>query len=701
MSQPLNSFWRTLTHFDRKQVNLWMGFRNALGIALPLAVGVGLGYPSSGLVAATGALNVAAADGEDSYRKRGTRMLTSSVIGAAAVLIGALSARNDLASTCLGVSWAFAAGLMVCLGTAAADIGMISLVVFIIYSAQNMTPSHAAWSGLIALAAGLLQTGLSIALWPFRGALPERRVIGDFYKELARAATLAPDPYGAPLASLQSTQAQEALSPLTGDHRVEVERLFALVSQGERIRLTLFALGRSQVRVSREEGGEPAAAAIRKFLELTASLLAAIGGALKGEPVVDSVHAWLEELERPLHLMDDSPAPHLSEACFQMDALAGQLRAAVELAGSSTPAGEDAFAARQARTPWNLQLTGWLATLRANLSLDSSACRHAIRLAICIALGDLIVHSFSLPRSYWLNMTVALVLKPDFGSTFSRGVLRLAGTYFGLMLATALFHLTSPTSVALVVGVGVLAFLMRSFGRANYGVLVTVLSALIVFLFSLTGIAPKDVIASRALNTTIGGALVLVIYLIWPTRERTQAPQAMASMLDSYLLYVQAVARAYMDGRAIDPRLLDRLRIDGRRARSNAETSVDRLGAEPFADPVQVRVANAALASSHRFIHAAMALEAGLTAHSHASFQTFSHDLELTLYLLAARLRGSPLEPNALPDLREDHNRLDRSDALLLIEADRMTNSLNTLAEQIFRWTVLPNRDRKEASEWP
>ena len=63
------------------------------------------------------------------------------------------------------------------------------------------------------------------------------------------------------------------------------------------------------------------------------------------------------------------------------------------------------------------------------------------------------------------------------------------------MLATVLFHLISPTSVALVVGVGILAFLMRSFGRANYGVLVTVLSALVVS-FSLIGITPKDVIAA-------------------------------------------------------------------------------------------------------------------------------------------------------------------------------------------------------------
>ncbi len=699
--RPLQAFWRALTQFDRKKVDLWMGFRNALGITLPLAVAVDLSYPASGLVASTGALNVAAADGEDSYRKRGARMLASSLIGAAAVLIGALSARNDLAAAGLGVLWAFAAGLVVCLGTAAADIGMISLVVFIIYSNQSMTPARAAGAGLLALAAGLLQTGLSIALWPFRGRQPERRVIGDFYQELARVATLPPDPYGAPPASQQSTQAQETLSSLSGDHSVEAERLFALVSQGERIRLSLFALGRALVRARREEGGEHAAAVIEPFLERASTLLSAIGRSLQGEPLSDAASALLKELEDPaavLRLAEERSEqlaihPHLSEARVQMDALAGQLRAAVELGRTTTPAGESAFEAREARVPWYLRLSGWVATLRANLSLESSDCRHAIRLAICIAIGDIITRSFSLPRSYWLNMTVALVLKPDFGSTFSRGVLRLAGTYAGLTLATVLFYFTSPTPASHVIWIGILAFMMRSFGRANYGVLVALLSALIVFLFSLNGVAPHDVIASRALNTSIGGALALAIYWIWPTRERTQAPQAMATMLDAYRIYFQAVARAFPAGRAADPHQLDRLRVNGRLARSNVETSVDRLSAEPFADANQLRVINAALASSHRFIHAAMALEAGRAATGPApagkSFQVFSQDLEKFLYLLAARLREAAVAPDSLPDLREDHNRLIRagdSNAAIIIETDRMANSLNTLAEQVFRW---------------
>ena len=121
---------------------------------------------------------------------------------------------------------------MVCLGTAAGDIGMISLVVFTIYSRHSMTLEHAAWAGLIALGGGLLQTALSIALWPFRGHDPERQSIGDFYQELARTATIPPDPYGAPAASRHSTRAQEALSSLVGNHSVEADRLFALVSQG-------------------------------------------------------------------------------------------------------------------------------------------------------------------------------------------------------------------------------------------------------------------------------------------------------------------------------------------------------------------------------------------------------------------------------------------------------------------------------------
>lgn len=702
----LQTFWRALTQFDSNKIKLWMGLRNAVGIVLPLAVAVYLGHPGSGLIAATGALNVAVGDGVDSYRSRALRMVVASVLCALAVFIGALSARNGFIVIALSTLLAFAAGLLVSLGAAVENIATVSLVVFIVFSAQSLvTPADAAWSGLIALGGGLVQTLLSIALWPIRGFQPERRIIADFYGELARAANLTPIPNDPALATAQSTQSLDAMSSLSGDHRIEAERLFMLINQAERIRITLFALGRSLVRLRREEGSERVVDSIERFLECASSVLSSVSHALQDETLPESASVCPKEVERAIEAVrqaEDDPShsalqPYLTEGRLQMDALAGQLRAALELARSASSAGEAAFAEREARTPWSLQLTGWLATLKANLSLDSSSCRHAIRLALCIAIGDIIARGFSLPRSYWLAMTIALVLKPDFGNTVSRGVLRLAGTYTGLMLATVVFHFFAPSVPASVLAIGILSFIQRSLGLANYGILVTAISSLIVFLFSVAGIAPKDVIAARALNSTIGGALALAIYWVWPTRERTQAPHALAGLFDAYRLDFQAVARDYFDGRSIVPQELDRLRMNARRARSNVETSVDRLAAEPFTDPEQLRILNAILASARRFIHAVLAIEASLSPEPSApppeEFQAFAHDVEKTFFFLAARLRGSPVAPTSLPNLREDHHRLihagnnlERRKASLNIETDRMTNSLNTLSELVFRW---------------
>ena len=125
---------------------------------------------------------------------------------------------------------------------------------------------------------------------------------------------------------------------------------------------------------------------------------------------------------------------------FQMAALSGQLRAAMHLAAYSTPAGRAVFERRESETPWTLRLAGTLATLRANLTLNSAVCRHAVRLSLCVAIGDSLARLLPWPRSYWMPMTIAIILKPDFTATFSRGVMRLAGTFVGLVFATWFFH---------------------------------------------------------------------------------------------------------------------------------------------------------------------------------------------------------------------------------------------------------------------
>ncbi len=694
------SLWRTLTRLERDKVVMGRAVRNAIGVALPLAAGYWFGSLSVGLLISSGALNVCFTDGDDPYRQRARRMLLGTFLVGMAVLTGTLTGAVAPLAICVAGIWAFAAGMMVAISQSATDMGVVTLVTLIVFTAQPMDPHRAVSAGLLAAAGGLFQTLLALVLWPVQRFEPERRALANLFEELARAAASPADASEAPSASAQATDAHNTLAALGPIHTVEADRYRSLLNQAERMRLSLLTLARLRVRISRESEAGEKPSALDRFFELTSSLLATIGRSLRSNVSLDPRPDALDQIDALTEAIRASPAPTpmisalLGDALHQMDALAGQLRSSVELASHATPQGLAEFEESQSRAPWTLRLRGSMATLRANLTLESAVFRHAIRLAGCVALAAGIGRAVSWHRTYWLPMTVAIVLKPDFSATFSRGVLRMAGTLAGLGFATLLFHLFSTTVLTQIVLIGLLTFVLRSYGAANYGILTAAVSALVVLLIGLTGVSAKDVIAARALNSLAGGTLALVAYWLWPTWERYRINENIARLLDAYRDYFHAISEAYLKPDAPPP-ALDAARQAGRLARSNLEASADRLSAEPY--PSQINALNDMLASSHRLVHSLMALEAGLYESKFVpprdAFRTFSHDVERTLYFLAASLRGSPIHPGDLPDLREDHHALVRSGdsnteryALVNIETDRVTNSLNTLREQITAW---------------
>jgi uncharacterized membrane protein YccC len=266
----------------------------------------------------------------------------------------------------------------------------------------------------------------------------------------------------------------------------------------------------------------------------------------------------------------------------------------------------------------------------------------------------------------------------------------------GLGLATAIFHALNPAAGIEVVLIVMFAFLLRCFGPANYGLFAISLTALVVLMFAATGIAPGPVIAARGVNTLVGGAIALLAYQAWPTWERTQTPETIARMLDAYRAYFQTVRDAFLHLDQNWDAALDRTRQAARLARSNAEASAARVAAEPGVSAERVTALDRILANSHRFIHAVMSLEAGLVRSrpvpARAEFRSFSNHVDITLYYLAVFLRGGSISAAELPDLREDHHALIEAGdplveryALGNVEADRITNSLNTLVGEILR----------------
>src|SRR3954470_17244922 len=262
-----------LLRFEASKLSPWIGLRNAIGVALPLTIGLAVHAPGSSLLAATGALNVAFSDSHVPYIQRARRMLAASGVVGIGVFSGALCGGNPALTLIVVTAWAFATGMLVALDQAAADLGAISLITLLVFSTSPMRPEQALLAGLVASCGGVLQTALSVALWPLRRYTPERRALADLFRGLAASAngsTRATEP---PPTTSEMNVAQDALASLDRDHSIEAERYRSLLSQAERIRLGLLVLARLRARIAREDEASHAAHLLDRFFHLAGEVL--------------------------------------------------------------------------------------------------------------------------------------------------------------------------------------------------------------------------------------------------------------------------------------------------------------------------------------------------------------------------------------------------------------------------------------------
>ena len=315
-----------------------------------------MGMPRGGLAMASGALNVSYSDGHDPYPQRAKRMLASTVWCAVAIFLGGITGHRNIEAVFVATAWAFIAGMLVAIGTTAADVGVISLVLLVVYAAQPLTPRQAAEAGLLALGGGLLQTALSIALWPVQRYDPERRALGGLFLELSGVAGKPLETAGSPSATVVAAHAQDAIAGLGSDNSVESLRFRALLSQAERIRLSLTMLSRLRLRMQRENSEHAAIDAVARYLENASEVLRSISEALfnnkKIELETDRVilGVALTYQIRARHGMGSRKAfaeAVLQDMQYQMDALSGQLRAAIDLANNASPEGSAEFQRRE------------------------------------------------------------------------------------------------------------------------------------------------------------------------------------------------------------------------------------------------------------------------------------------------------------------------------------------------------------------
>jgi uncharacterized membrane protein YccC len=125
-----------------------------------------------------------------------------------------------------------------------------------------------------------------------------------------------------------------------------------------------------------------------------------------------------------------------------------------------------------------------------------------LRLMACMGVAGLVSEVLPLQRSYWVPLTVAIVLKPDYGSVFARALQRGIGTVVGAVAGAVLLVLVR--GAWLLIPFGVLAALLP-FGRSrNYGLLATFLTPLVVVLIDLLNPVGWRLAEDRLVDTLIG-----------------------------------------------------------------------------------------------------------------------------------------------------------------------------------------------------
>lgn len=166
---------------------------------------------------------------------------------------------------------------------------------------------------------------------------------------------------------------------------------------------------------------------------------------------------------------------------------------------------------KQRFTQWRSKLahfTGW---------------KYTVRIALCMIAAQLIGIVFHLERSYWIGLTVAIVLKRDLAYSQRRIFQRGIGTAVGVLIGSCLLLWSLPQWNSVVV-IGLLGALRPIFKNRSYAIYAMLMTPLMLMMFSTGSPVTAHLLEYRLLDTMIGCVLAYVLgFYIWKNASQGKA----------------------------------------------------------------------------------------------------------------------------------------------------------------------------------
>ncbi|WP_327296361.1 MULTISPECIES: FUSC family protein [unclassified Streptomyces] len=485
--------------------------RAGIALAAPLAVGLAVGQAGYGALVAMGALSGVIGDTADAYRMRILNIAVPQCFGAVGVMLGTLVYGDGWIAVAVLTLVALVSGMISTIGAVASVSGLLLLLNSVVGAGLPMPGPW--WKAPLLLSlGGLFVLVLALLGWPLRARAPERTAVAATYRTvaelLAAAGTASYDVRRQAVTASLNTSYDLILARRAHYHGRSTSMVRMLAQLNVLVPLIeAAAAAHLHGRASRRP---EIAAAVRDLADVVATGRA---GA-----VPDLV---LPGPEGPADRAMNAALRHAAAVVSHADSDHPDQYGADDRLGRPAALG---VRARRAAVTVLLSPTSW---------------RYGLRLALCIGLAQVLVSVVSVPRSYWVALTVTFVLKPDFGSVFSRAVLRALGTAVGVLTAALVLGVV-PRGWWDVPVMVVLAALIPAVSANGYAFQTAAITPVILLISDQLNHLGFHLVLPRLLDSLIGCGITLVAgYLLWPESWHTRIGDRLAVAVEESARYVE------------------------------------------------------------------------------------------------------------------------------------------------------------------
>jgi uncharacterized membrane protein (TIGR01666 family) len=316
--------------------------------------------------------------------------------------------------------------------------------------------------------------------------------------------------------------------------------------------------------------------------------------------------------------------------------------------------------------------------LRDNLSLRSDTFRHSLRVSIAATTGYVLSTLVMLGHSYWILLTIIVILKPAYSITKKRNYQRVLGTVAGALAGLLILYFVKDNRVLFFIML-VLMTGTYSFIRTNYLLAVVCMTPYILLLFHLlnNGVF-KTVITDRIIDTAIGSAIAFAAnFFLLPAWEHEQFKKYQAAAIGASLDYYKNVSQTFT-GAAVTDTLFRLSRKEAFVALANLSDAFSRLLSEPRSKQKDARQLHQFVVLSHTLTsHIATLAHFSKTLATKYQSQDFIPIItETTGNLLAARQKIEDENTDTLPP------ELTNSPFLLSIHIKELVSKRNAELQQ-------------------